>query len=64
MLTFKDIRQVSGLTQREFAIKYEIPLNTIKSWECTDTSNRHRECPAYVLKLLERVIYEDYGKKK
>lgn len=59
-MTIKEIRQISGLTQEEFAKKYEIPVSTIKGWESSATSSRYRECPPYVLKLLERVVKEDY----
>lgn len=62
-MTIKEIRQISGLTQEKFAKKYEIPVHTIKGWESSDTSSRHRECPLYVLKLLERVVNEDYMRK-
>lgn len=59
-MTIKEIRQISGLTQEEFAKKYEISVHTIKGWESSATSSRHRECPLYVCKLLERVVNEDY----
>lgn len=62
-MTIKEIRQISGLTQEKFAKKYEIPVHTIKGWESSATSSRHRECPLYVLKLLERVVNEDYMRK-
>lgn len=63
-MTIKEIRQILGLTQEEFAKKYEIPVSTIKGWESSATSSRYRECPPYVLKLLERVINEDYRRNQ
>lgn len=38
--------------------------NDIKGWESSATSSRHRECPPYVCKLLERVVNEDYRRKQ
>ena len=63
-MTIKEIRQISGLTQEEFAKKYEIPVSTIKGRESSATSSRYRECPPYVLKLLERVVNEDYRRNQ
>jgi len=58
-MTAKDIRKLSGLTQEEFSKKYDIPLSTIKGWESSPNSTRYRQCPEYILKLLERVVRED-----
>lgn len=61
-MTIREIRRLSGLTQREFAIKYDIPVQTIKGWESSVGSSSHRDCPVYVLELLERAIREDITK--
>lgn len=37
-----------------------IPVHTIKGWESSATSSRHRECSPYICKLLERVVNENY----
>ena len=63
-MTIKEIRAVTGLTQKEFAKKYDIPVQTIKGWESSPESSSHRDCPTYVLKLLERVVIEDYRRNK
>lgn len=53
-MTVKEMRTRLGLTQSEFAEKYNIPIRTIQNWECG-----HRECPQYVLELLEfKVMYD------
>lgn len=52
------IRKRSGLSQAKFGEKYGIPKRTIESWEMGE-----RECPAYVMSLLERVVKEDFGQK-
>ena len=58
-MNIKEIRNLSGLSQAEFAEKYDVPLNTLKGWESNETSSRYRNCPVYVEKLLERVVKED-----
>lgn len=64
LMTIKEIRAITGLTQKEFAKKYDIPVQTIKGWESSPESSSHRDCPTYVLKLLERVVIEDYRRNK
>ena len=56
MLTVKDIRKISGLTQLQFSEKYCIPLQTLKQWESSEGSSSHRQCPPYVLLLLEETV--------
>lgn len=51
----KEIRFLTGLSQKKFAEQYEIPVRTIESWEAGD-----RVPPEYVLKLLERVVLLDF----
>ena len=58
-MTIKELRQHTGLSQAAFAQKYEIPKRTVENWE-----EGHREPPVYVLKLLERVIMEDFPKQE
>ena len=56
---FTIIRKMSGLTQDGFSKKYGIPKRSIENWEAaSDTA--YREPPQYLLKLLERVVKEDY----
>lgn len=57
-MTIKEIRSMSGLTQAAFAEKYEIPKRSIENWE-----GGKRECPKYLVKLLERVVREDMNSK-
>ena len=49
------LRKQYGLTQKALADKYGIPKRTIENWE-----GGVSEPPAYVLKLLERVLSEDF----
>lgn len=48
MLTFKELRQQSGMERTEFAEYFGIPYRTVQSWELGD-----RKCPEYLLKLME-----------
>ena len=60
-MEIKEIRAITGLTQRQFAEKYHIPFGTYQKWEVPVESINHRECPVYVRELLERAVKLDYG---
>ncbi len=47
-MTFKELRETSGMTRPEFAKYFDIPYRTVQSWELGE-----RKCPDYVLKLIE-----------
>lgn len=47
-MDIKEIRSINKLTQKEFATKYGIPLQTVKNWESKPTSKSYRKCPNYV----------------
>lgn len=53
-MRIKDIRNLTGLSQPKFSEKYNIPLPTLRHWERGD-----RECPQYVLDLLEFKVKSD-----
>lgn len=59
-MTIKEIRKLTGLTQRDFAKKYNIPVRSIENWE-TDNPSAKRCCPDYVISLLERAVREDFN---
>ena len=48
MTTFKEIRESSGMSRNAFCEYFGIPYRTIQSWELGD-----RDCPAYLLELME-----------
>lgn len=56
-MTVKEMRALLGFTQKQFSDAYSVPMRTIQHWE-----NGDRECPAYVLQLLERCVLEDVKK--
>ena len=51
----KRIRSLTGMSQAAFSKAYGIPKRTIEEWE-----TGKRNPPAYVLKMLERIVCEDY----
>lgn len=56
-MSVKEIRKKTGLSQREFAEKYQIPLQTLKQWESDEGSSSHRKPPEYVELLLSEVTH-------
>ena len=64
MMTIKEIRKITGLSQADFGEYYNIPLPTIKKWESTPDNQNHRNCPPYVNQLLERVVKIDFLKEE
>ncbi|MDD3338997.1 MAG: helix-turn-helix domain-containing protein [Lachnospiraceae bacterium] len=47
----RELRDVTGMTQKEFAAAYEIPLSTLRKWEQGEAS------PApYILSLIARTL--------
>ena len=47
-MTIKELRQQSGMTQKEFAEYFEIPKRTIEDWD-----RGVRKCPEYLVALIE-----------
>ena len=53
----KRIRNISGLSRKDFAERYKIPIRTLEKWE------RQESNPAeYMVLLLERAVREDFNK--
>ena len=50
----REMRKALGITQSEFAVRYNIPFRTIQNWE-----TEQRKPPEYILDLLEKLIKED-----
>lgn len=59
-MEIKQLRYLSGLTQKEFSEKYMIPMKTLQNWEsCSETASA-RKCPKYVSYLLEKAVKTDF----
>jgi len=46
------VRKRLGLTQEEFSLRIEVPINTIRNWE------QGKRCPTGAAKALLRVLYK------
>lgn len=58
-MDFKEIRQASGMNKTQFAEYFNIPYRTIQNWEAGV-----RQCPAYVLDLIQyKLNNENKGRK-
>ena len=44
----KMLRERSGMSQRQFADYFEIPIDTLRNWE-----QGRRQCPEYLLNLIQ-----------
>ena len=47
-MTFKELRQLSGMNQTQFAKYFAIPYRTVQNWEL---GTRH--CPEYLIALMQ-----------
>lgn len=57
-MTFKELREQSGMARGKFAEYFEIPYRTVQNWELG-----LRECPDYLLKLMKYKLDQE-GKIK
>ena len=57
-MEIRKLRKLTGLTQKQFSDKYGIPISTLKNWEYG-----YRECPKYLIDLLEYKVKDDMNKK-
>ncbi len=47
-MTFKELREKSGMKLKQFADYFSIPYGTVQHWEYNK-----RSCPEYLLKLMQ-----------
>jgi Fic family protein len=59
-MTIKGIRKYTGLTQKDFAAQYHIPLQTLKQWESEPGSSSYRRPPDYVIYMLGRLTGAEF----
>ncbi len=52
----RELREKTGLTQKEFAKKYELQLGQVRSWE-----QGWRNTPKSILYMLNRLVKIDFG---
>lgn len=58
-MDIREMRSKFGITQGEFAARYNIPFRTIQNWETGS-----RKPPEYIIDLLERQVKEDLINRK
>ena len=58
MLTFKELRKLSGMNMVQFSKYFEIPYRTIQNWDAGV-----RQCPDYLLKLMQYKIENEQKKE-
>ena len=54
----KELREMTGLSQKAFGKKYHIPTRTVENWE-----GGQRSPSETIVYLLERAVKEDYKMK-
>lgn len=47
-MTFKELREASGMNLKQFSDYFNIPYRTIQNWE-----GERRNCPEYLLDLMK-----------
>ncbi len=47
-MTFKELRQASGMNKTKYAEYFNIPYRTVQNWEL-----ELRQCPDYLLDLMQ-----------
>ena len=58
-MDIREMRSKLGITQGEFAARYNIPFRTIQNWETGS-----RKPPEYIIDFLERQVKEDLINRK
>ena len=58
-MTFNELRTAAGMSRKAFAEYFEIPARTVDHWDIGD-----RECPEYLLKLMEYKLKKENKIKK
>jgi len=53
-MQIKKLRQLTGMSQSQFALYFHIPLGTLSHWE-----QGIRKPPAYVVFMIERIMVSD-----
>ena len=59
LMTIKQLRESTGLSQSQFAEKFHIPIGTLQHWE-----QGVRKPPEYVIYMIEMLIKNDYKLKE
>lgn len=58
-MTFKELRQQSGMNLKKFSEYFDIPYRTVQNWE-----GGQRQCPEYLMDLMEYKLKKESGTGK
>ena len=47
-MTFKELRESTGMNMKQFSDYFNIPYRTIQNWDA-----ERRQCPEYLMDLME-----------
>lgn len=50
-MTIKEVRKRTGLSQSQFAKKFDIPIRTLQSWECNQAIPKD-----YILNMMNQIL--------
>jgi len=58
LMTFKNLRTITGQSQKEFANTFSIPLRTYQKWEYYEDgkTKEGRKPPIYVKKMIKTIL--------
>lgn len=56
--------KATGLTKSQFAKKYSIPCRPLGNWCANVQSSYYRNCPSYILIMLNRLVIIDFNLDK
>lgn len=57
-MTVRELRAASGMTMKQFADYFGIPLRSVENW-CTVSAISKRECPSYLINLMHFKLVTD-----
>lgn len=56
LISIKELRKITGLSQSEFASKYHLSVQQVQTWE-----QGRRNIPEYCLYMLNRLVKIDFN---
>ena len=61
LMTVRELRNRTGLSQADFGAKYGIPTRTVQNWEMHENDHaKGRDMVPWVQQMLNRVVREDF----
>lgn len=57
-MTIKELRQLTGMSQRAFAEYLHAPCRTVENWE--SDSDNGRKCAPYIIELIQYKLEHEH----